>query len=145
MVALPLWGQARGLAMRTLARRGKSGAAGARRGDARGMRCFHCVLRVGCRCSGPAPSPHVPGAVLIGGSHGWALFVLLPFADGRQSHAFIYLFIFKCLFIFERQSESRGGTEREGDTESNAAPGSEPSAREPDAGSNPQTHGRLIT
>ena len=50
------------------------------------------------------------------------------------------LFFFKCLFIFytERQSMSRGGAEREGDTESEAAPGSELSAQSPTRGSNPR-------
>ena len=42
------------------------------------------------------------------------------------------------LFIFERQSVSMGGAEREGNTESEA-PGSELSAQSPTRGSNPQT------
>ena len=46
--------------------------------------------------------------------------------------------IFSCVFSFEgkRQSLSRGGAEGEGDTESEAAPGSELSARSPTRGSN---------
>ena len=51
------------------------------------------------------------------------------------------------MFIFEsnrerereRQSVSRGGAEREGNTQSEAAPGSELSAQEPNAGLELQT------
>ena len=39
----------------------------------------------------------------------------------------------------ERQSVSRGGAEREGDTEWKQAPGSELSAQSPTQGSNPRT------
>ena len=48
---------------------------------------------------------------------------------------------FNGLFIFEgkRQSTSKGGTEKVGDTESEAAPGSELSAQSPTRGSNSQT------
>ena len=43
------------------------------------------------------------------------------------------------LFIFERQSTSRGGVEREGDTDPKQAPGSQLSAQSPMRGSNSQT------
>ena len=43
------------------------------------------------------------------------------------------------MFIFEKESLSRGGAEREGDTESEAAPGSEPSAQSWMWGSNSPT------
>ena len=45
------------------------------------------------------------------------------------------------MFIFEaeRQSVNGGGAEREGDTEYEAAPGSEPSAQSLTRGSDPQT------
>ena len=53
---------------------------------------------------------------------------------------FILLFYYflKCLFIFERETEhERGGTEKEGDTESKQASGSELSAQSPTWGLNP--------
>ena len=58
----------------------------------------------------------------------------------KNLNLFIY---FKLMFIYfwerETQSVSRGGAETEGDTESEAAPGSELSAQSPTRGSNPQT------
>ena len=61
-----------------------------------------------------------------------------------QRRALLLLLLFKkiffsvCLFLRqrERQSASRGGTEREEDTDSEAAPGSELSAQSPMWGSN---------
>ena len=52
---------------------------------------------------------------------------------------FFFSNIFFFFFLRERKSTSRGGAEREGDTESEAAPGSEPSAQSPTRGSNSQT------
>ena len=49
---------------------------------------------------------------------------------------YIYVCVFY-LFLRERERISRGEAEREGDTESEAAPGSEPSAQSPMWGSNP--------
>ena len=53
--------------------------------------------------------------------------------------SFILKFFLKHLFIFERQSASRGGAEIEEDTESEAAPGSELSAQSPTWSLNLQT------
>ena len=54
-----------------------------------------------------------------------------------------FCFCFLCPFTFESEREterdSRGGAEREGDTDSEAAPGSELSAQSPMRGLNPRT------
>ena len=43
-----------------------------------------------------------------------------PRALNKESFFFNFVFFFEYLFIFERQRVSGGGTEREGDTESEA-------------------------
>ena len=49
-------------------------------------------------------------------------------------------FNFFLMFIFERQSVSRGGEEREGDTESEAGSGLQAVSTEPDAGLELKSH-----
>ena len=50
----------------------------------------------------------------------------------------LFFKIFNVSLFFERDRASRGGAEREGDAESEAAPGSELSAQSLMQGSNPQ-------
>ena len=57
---------------------------------------------------------------------------------GNQSDSKIYFSVYLFLRERERQSTSRGGAEREGDPESEAAPGSELSAQSPARGSIPR-------
>ena len=52
---------------------------------------------------------------------------------------YIQFSIFLCLFIFQRERESKEGSEREGDTESKQAPGSELLEQGLTLGSNSQT------
>ena len=61
-------------------------------------------------------------------------------ARGCSAHSSLFFFIVFNVDLFlrdrGRQSVGRGGSEREGDTESQAAPGSEPSAQSLTRGSN---------
>ena len=57
----------------------------------------------------------------------------------RNVYYYYYVNVYSFLIERERENASRGRTEREGDTESEAAPGSELSAHSLTRGLNPQT------
>ena len=57
----------------------------------------------------------------------------------KREGKFIFVYFFKCLLLRECTRVSKGGAEREGDTESEAGSRLRAVGTEPDAGSDPRT------
>ena len=60
--------------------------------------------------------------------------LLLPHGPLNSKYIYIYILNFYCLFIIERQSVSKGGAERRGDTESEPGCRLQAVSTEPDTG-----------